>query len=424
MLDIQLIRDDPEGVRAAAESKGERGVDVDRILELDAKRRAISTEADDLKHQRNVGSKKIGAEARAGEDVAGLKAKMREIGERIKQLDGEISQVGAELDGLLLRVPNIPAEGVPEGPDASGNVEVRSWGEKPEFDFEPKAHWDLGPELGIIDFKKGAEIAGSFFSLYRGLGARLERALWNFMLDLHTTEHGFVEVFPPFLANRDAMTGTGQLPKLEADMYHVPTDDLFLIPTGEVPITNLHRGEIFQAQQLPVCYTGYTACFRREAGSYGRDTRGMVRVHQFNKVEMVKFVEPEKSADELESLVCCAETVLQRLGLHYRVIELCTGELSFAAAKCYDIEVWAPGVGQYLEVSSCSNFTDFQARRCNTRFRSAESRPRYVHTLNGSGVATPRAMIALLETYQREDGTVGVPEVLRSYLGGVEVIGR
>jgi len=405
MLDIQVIRDDPEAVKKAAESKLERGVDVDRIIELDAKWRELSTEAGGLKNQRNTGSKDIGKKAKAGEDVSALKAEMRELGDSIKALDAEAGEVASELDGLLLRVPNLPAEGVPAGRDETGNVEVRSWGEKKEYDFET-----------------GTEIAGSFFVLYRRAGARLERSLWNFMLDMHTTEHGYTEVFPPFVANRDAMTGTGQLPKLEEDMYHVGSDDLFLIPTGEVPITNMHRGDILQAAELPLRYTGYTACFRREAGSYGRDTRGMVRVHQFNKVEMVKFVEPEKSFDELESLVADAEDVLQRLGLHYRVLELCTGELSFAAAKCYDIEVWAPGVGRYLEVSSCSNFCGFQARRCNTRYRPAEGKPQFVHTLNGSGLATPRTMIAVLETFQRADGTVEVPEALRPYMGGLEAI--
>jgi len=422
MLDIQVIRDDPKAVADAAASKGESDINVDRIVDLDKRRRALSTQADGLKNERNTGSKEIGRKAKAGEDVAELKARMRDLGDSIKALDAEAAKVESELRGLLLRVPNVPADGVPVGKDERHNVEVRSWGEQKPFDFDAKPHWELGPALGILDFETATDIAGSSFVLYKGAGARLERALWNFMLDMHTTEHGYTEVFPPFLANRESMTGTGQLPKLEEDMYHVGTDDFFLIPTAEVPITNMHRGEILQAAELPLRYTGYTACFRREAGSYGRDTRGMVRVHQFNKVEMVKFVEPQKSFDELESLVANAEDVLQALGLHYRVLELCTGELSFAAAKCYDIEVWAPGVGRYLEVSSCSNFCDFQARRCNTRYRAPKDKPRYVHTLNGSGLATPRAMIAVLETCQQKDGTILVPDVLKPYMGGIEVI--
>ncbi len=422
MLDIQIIRDDPDRIRQAAASKNERNVDIDGILELDARRRSIAAEADQLKNRRNVGSKEIGQKAKAGEDVSALKDEMRAIGDQIKALDAESGEAALKLRDLMLRVPNIPADGVPVGADESANAPVREWGTRREFDFDARPHWDIGAALGILDFSKAADIAGSSFLLYKGLGARLERALWNFMLDIQTTENGFTEVLPPYLANRDAMIGTGQIPKLEEDMYRVESEDLFLIPTAEVPITNLHRGEIIPAAELPICYAGFSACFRKEAGAHGKDTRGMIRVHQFNKVEMVKFVEPETSFDELESLVKCAEAVLQRLELPYRVIELCTGDLSFAAAKCYDIELWAPGVERYLEVSSCSNFTDFQARRCNTRFRPAEGKPTFVHTLNGSGVATPRLMVAILETYQQADGSVKVPEALRPYMGGLESV--
>jgi seryl-tRNA synthetase len=347
---------------------------------------------------------------------------MKGVSGKIKQLETEAKTLGDDLDSLLIRIPNIPADDVPVGKDPTSNVIVRSWGEKKAFSFTPLPHWELGKKLDILDFERAAKISGTGFTLYKGAGARLERALYNFMLDLHTQEHGYIEVLPPYLVNRTSMTGTGQLPKLEEDMYRLPDDDLFLIPTAEVPVTNIHANEILSNKDLPILYAAYTACFRREAGSYGKDTRGMIRVHQFNKVELVKFVQPETSYDELESLLSVSEKVLQLLGLQYHVQKLCTGDLSFAAAKCYDIEVWSPGVDKFLEVSSCSNFEDFQARRSNIRFRDDEGNLQFVHTLNGSGVALPRTMIALIETYQREDGTVEIPDVLKPYMNGLDII--
>jgi seryl-tRNA synthetase len=423
VLDIKRIRENTEQVKAAAAAKRAR-VDIDRILERDDQRRELLSRVEALKAERNAGSKEVGRLKKAGEDSSDLEARMRAIGEEIKGFDAEVTTVTAERDHLMAYVPNVPAADVPEGDDASGNVEVRSHGEKPSFAFEPKPHWDIGADLGILDQERAAKISGGGFILFRGLGARLERALYSFMLDLHTTEHGYTELLPPYLVNRASMFGTGQLPKLEEDMYRLEADDLFLIPTAEVPVTNIHADEKLPGGELPVTYAAYTACFRREAGAYGKDTRGIVRVHQFDKVELVRFVHPQKSYDELEILLSHAEEVLKRLGLHYRVLKLCSGDMSFAAAKCYDIEVWAPGVGRYLEVSSCSNFEDFQARRANIRYKDPETKKvAFVHTLNGSGTALPRALIAILENYQREDGSVVIPEPLRPYMGGVEKIG-
>jgi seryl-tRNA synthetase len=423
MLDIKRIRDDPEAVKAAAAAKGE-SPDIDGILGLDATRRELLQKVERLKAERNAGSKEVGRLKKAGEDASSVAGRMKEIGGEIKGLDAEVAEATARRDEFMAWVPNVPAPDVPEGADESANVEVRSWGEKPSFDFEPKPHWDLGSSLGILDLERASKLSGSGFALFRGEGARLERALWSFMLDLHTREHGYTELLPSYLATRECMFGTGQLPKLEEDMYHTGTDDLFLIPTAEVPLTNYHRGEIIPGAQLPLAYTAYTACFRREAGAYGRETRGMIRIHQFDKVEMVRFVAPERSCDELELLLTHAEEVLRRLGLHYRVVKLCAGELSFAASKCYDLEVWAPGVGRYLEVSSCSNFDDFQARRSGIRYRDPETKAvGFVHTLNGSGVALPRSLIAILETFQEEDGSVTIPEVLRPYMGGAGRVG-
>jgi seryl-tRNA synthetase len=348
---------------------------------------------------------------------------MRAVGKHIKEYDEQLKTVGAKLENLLLWIPNVPHESVPVGRGEEDNKVVRVWGGPPEFDFKPLAHWDIAEALDIIDFKRGALISASNFVVFKGAGARLARAIINFMLDLHTTKHGYREISPPALVNRASMTGTGQLPKLEVDMYHCSTDDLFLIPTAEVPLTNLHRDEILDGGKMPIYYTAYTPCFRREAGSYGKDTRGLNRVHQFDKVELVKFVAAETSYQELEKLVADAEEVLQAFGLHYRVNLLCTGELSFSASKCYDLEAWSPGQQKWLEVSSCSNFEDFQARRMGLRYRpAAGERVRYAHTLNGSGVALPRTIIAILETYQTKDGKVRVPEVLVPYMGGVEVI--
>ena len=350
--------------------------------------------------------------------------RMREVSQRIKQMDSEVAGVENTASDVLLRIPNIPHESVPVGKDESDNVILRTWGEPRKFDFEPAPHWELATTLDIIDFERGSKIAGSGFILYKGLGARLERSLFNWMLDVHTSEHGYTEIFPPFLVNRRAMIGTGQLPKFEEDMYHTDKDDdLFLDPTAEVPVTNIYMDEILDASQLPICLTAYTACFRREAGAAGKDTRGLLRVHQFDKVEMVKFTTPETSYDEHEKLLANAEVILQRLGIPYRVVLLCTGDFSPAAAKCYDLEIYAPGVDQWLEVSSCSNFEDYQARRANIRYRpEPKARPEFVHTLNGSGVALPRLVVCILENYQQKDGTVAVPEVLRSYVG-VDVIG-
>ena len=421
MLSLDLIRSDPARVKAAARDK-KMDADVDAILALDAEHRELLHTVEELRSERNAASKSIAAKKKAGEDVTEIIGSLGEFSARIKGLEGQLSETEARLNDLLLGLPNCPADSAPEGTSPEDNVEVKRWGQPPELDFEPKAHWDLAKTLGIIDFERAAKLSGSGFALFTGLGSRLVRGLMSFMLDLHTTEHGYTEVWAPVVVNRASMTGTGQLPKMEDDMYRCDEDDLFLIPTAEVPVTNIHREEVLDAERLPICYTGYTPCFRREAGSYGKDTKGLIRVHQFDKVEMVKFVRPETSYGELESLLANAEAVLQRLGLHYRVLELCRGDLSFAAAKCYDLELWAPGCHRWLEVSSCSNFEDFQARRAGIRFKEKGSKPRFVHTLNGSGVAFPRLIIALLESYQRPDGSVTIPEPLRPYLGGLAAI--
>jgi seryl-tRNA synthetase len=421
MLDLRFIRENPQKVKEAVKNKGENA-DVDALLGLDAKRRALLQQAEELKHQRNVVSEKIAQMKRENEDASHQIESMRDVSNRIGALDNDLRELEERIDLMLLTIPNIPHESVPVGTDEDSNVEIKSWGQIPKFDFEPRPHWELGQILGILDLSRAAKVTGSGFLVLTGKGARLQRALINFMLDLHTKKHGYTEVLVPFAANRSSMTGTGQLPKLEEDMYLCEKDDLFLIPTAEVPVTNLHREENLKEEDLPKYYTAYTACFRREAGAYGKDTRGMIRVHQFDKVEMVKFVIPESSYDELESLLTDAEEVLQLLNLPYRVRILCTGDLSFAAAKCYDIEAWCAGLGNFQEVSSCSNFVDFQARRMNLRFRPKGGKLQYVHTLNGSGVALPRTMIALLENNQTEKGTVVIPEVLRPYMDGMEEI--
>ncbi|MDZ7271720.1 MAG: serine--tRNA ligase [candidate division KSB1 bacterium] len=416
MLDLKFIRENVELVRQAIHNKRER-VDLDRLLELDAERRNILAEVEALKARRNKVSETIAVLKKQGQDTSSLIREMGQVADRIKELDARLGELEEDLLQVQVRIPNIPHASVPVG-DESANVVIKQWGTIEPFDFQPKTHWELGESLGLLDLARGAKVAGAFFVSFRGLGAKLERALINFMLDLHVNEQGYTEVFPPFVTKRESMFGTGQLPKLEKDMYRIEEDDLFLIPTAEVPVTNLHRDEILDGADLPIYYTAYTPCFRREAGSYGRDTRGLVRIHQFDKVEMVKFVKPETSYDELESLLADAEAVVQRLGLPYRVKVLATGDLSFAAAKCYDIEVWAAGIGKWLEVSSCSNFEAFQARRANIRFRRTKgSKPEYVHTLNGSGLALPRTVIAILENYQTDEGTVVVPEALRPYMG-------
>ncbi len=421
MLDINIVRNDIEKVKQAVINKNENA-NLNSLLELDSKRKAQLIECDDLRNKRNVTSKKISELKSKKQDASNVIQEMKGVSDNIKQMEVDIKALSEEMESILLKIPNIPASDVPVGKDPTSNVIVKTWGKRKEFLFTPLPHWEIGKALDILDFERAAKISGAGFTLYKGAGARLERALYNFMLDLHSQEHGYTEIFPPYLVNRSSMTGTGQLPKLEEDMYRIPEDDLFLIPTAEVPVTNIHSNEILSAKDLPLCYTANTACFRREAGSHGKDTRGMLRVHQFNKVELVKFVRPETSYDELESLLSVSEKVLQLLGLQYQVAKLCTGDLSFAAAKCYDIEVWSAGVNKFLEVSSCSNFEDFQARRSNIRFRDDDGKIRHVHTLNGSGVALPRTMIAIIENYQREDGTVEIPEVLRPYMNGLEMI--
>ncbi len=418
MLDIRFIRENTDAVKTAMANRN-ADVDVDAVLNLDNRRRAIVAEAEDLKAERNRLSKSIGQMIKDGNDPEAIKAQVREMGDRISAFDDELREVDAQLRNSLLFIPNMPSATTPVGKDEADNPVVRSWGEKKAFDFEAKPHWDLGTELGMFDFERGAKISGSGFPLFKGRGAKLERALIQFMLDLHTEEHGYIEVAPPFMCNASAMTGTGQLPKFAEDMYNVTLDELYPIPTAEVPVTNMYGNEILD-QKLPICHTAYTPCFRREAGSAGKDTRGLLRVHQFDKVELVKFTTPETSEEEHETLTADAEKVLQKLGLHYRVIELCTGDLGFSAAKCYDIELWAPAQDKWLEVSSCSNFKDYQARRANIRYRNEEGKPAFVHTLNGSGVALPRLVIAIMENNQNADGSIDLPEVLWPYMGGLK----
>lgn len=417
MLDLKFIRENPEKVRTAITNKGDFA-DLDQLLALDTTRREFIQKADGLKAQRNRVSEEIAKAKRSGEDASKVITQMRHVSDEIKSLDEELRKTEAEIRIIQMQIPNIPHESVPIGKDETANEVVREWGETPEMDFKPRPHYEVGPELDVLDFERAGVLSGSNFVSFKGKGARLVRGLINFMLDLHVEKHGYTEIWVPIILRREMMEGTGQLPKLEEDMYHVEKDDLFLIPTAEVPITNLHRKEIFSQNKLPLYYTGYTPCFRREAGSYGADTRGLMRIHQFDKVEMVKFVNPETSYDELESLLQNAEEVLQLLNLKYRVLTLATGDLSFAAAKCYDIEVYAPGIDKWLEVSSCSNFEDFQARRMNIRFRREPgAKPEFVHTLNGSGLALPRLIIALLENYQTDEGSVIIPEPLRPYVG-------
>ncbi len=418
MLDLKFVRDNPELVRQAMQLKGEAG-DLEGLLSKDVERRNLLKEAEELKQIRNRVSKEIGQSGGDSNSVEAKKAEMREVSAKIKELDEKLRRLEGSMEQLLLELPNLPDPVVPRGSDESDNVEVRSWGQHPEFDYPPQAHWDIGAKLDIIDFARAGKITGSRFALYYGAGARLERALFNFMLDLHTTEHGYREVFPPFLVNAASMTGTGQLPKFAEDAFRIEGTDLYLIPTAEVPVTNLHRDEILDAGKLPLYYCAYSACFRAEAGAHGRDTRGLIRQHQFNKVELVKFTRPEDSMDELESLTRDVEKVLQLLGLPYRVMLMCSGDLGFAPAKKYDLEVWLPAAETYREISSCSNFTDFQARRAGIRYRPENGKKaHFVHTLNGSGVAIGRTVAAILENYQQEDGSVVIPEVLRPYFNG------
>ena len=426
MLDIKRIREDFEGTKSAVELRGKGDYNIGRTVELDEERRKLLTEMEALRAEQKRESRKIPQMKKAGEDTTALMADMKQLSEKISELEGKVKDVQEEQREILLGIPNTPSASTPVGKDETENVELRKWSEPTSFDFEPKAHWDIGTDLDILDFDRGAKLSGARFTVYKGKGARLERSLINFMINTHIEEHGYTEILPPFLVGRKAMTGTGQLPKFEDDMYSVQAElDEFLIPTAEVPLTNLRSDEIIDGSELPLYYTAYTACFRKEAGSAGRDTRGIIRQHQFNKVEMVKIVRPEDSYDELEKLTDNAEDILKKLGLPYRVIALCTGDIGFSAAKTYDVEVWMPSYGRYVEISSCSNTEDFQARRANIRFRpEPKAKPEFVHTLNGSGLAVGRCLAAILENYQNEDGSVTVPEVLRPYMGCDRIEGK
>ena len=417
MLDMKFVRENPELVMEAVKRRN-GNLDLTEFLELDKKRREITVQVETLKSERNTASQEIGKLKKAGQDATEQMAAVRALGDKIAEDDKELKEIEARLKEILLTIPNIPADDVPVGADDSANPVVRTWGEPGKFDFEPKAHWDIGEGLNIIDFERGVKVSGARYIFYRGLGARLERAVISFFLDLHTEKHGYTEMFPPFIVNGASMQGTGQLPKFAEDMFKLENGDMYLIPTAEVPVTNYHRDEILTAAELPIRYTAYSGCFRAEAGAAGRDTRGLIRMHQFNTVELVKFTKPEESWDELERLTLDAEEVLQLLGLPYRVVRLCTGDLGFSSATTYDLEVWLPAANCYREISSCSNFLDFQARRANIRFRrDAKAKPEFVHTLNGSGVAVGRTVAAILENYQQADGSVVVPEVLRKYMG-------
>jgi len=422
MLDAKYIREHIDEVRERLGLRGQ-AFSLDQFVLIDGDRRKAIQEWERLRALQKKVSDEVSKRKKEGADASELISEMKKVSQELKELDAIVQEKEKALQDFLLMVPNLPHESVPKGTDSSENAEVRRWGEIPKFGFEPKPHWDIGEELGILDFKNGAKIAGARFTLYWDLGAKLERALINFMLDLHTREHGYREVLPPFMVNRTTMTGTGQLPKFEEELFKIEGLEYFLIPTAEVPVTNIHQDEVIEEDTLPRYYTAYTPCFRKEAGSYGKDTRGLIRQHQFNKVELVKFSKPENSYDELEKLLSNAEEVLKRLKLPYRVVNLCTGDLGFSASKTYDIEVWLPGQNTFKEISSCSNFEDFQARRAKIRYRiSGKSKTEYVHTLNGSGLAVGRTLVAILENYQQADGSVIIPEVLRPYLYGVERI--
>jgi len=417
MLDIKLIRQEPEKVKAALARRKEEDK-IDELLSLDSRRRDVLYEVEQLKSKQNAVSKQIPQIKKEGGDVAPIFAEMKTLSENIKKLDADVREIEESIEQLMLRIPNIPNETVPDGDTDDDNVEIRKFSEPTSFDFEPQAHWDLGENLGILDFASAAKITGARFTVYRGIGARLERAVINYFLNMHTENHGYTEIFPPYMVHRNSMVGTGQLPKFEEDAFKVMGTDYFLIPTAEVPVTNLYRDQILSADDLPIRHVAYSACFRAEAGSAGRDTRGLIRQHQFNKVELVKFVEPENSYAELETLVADAEAVLKGLGLPYRVVKICVGDLGFTAAMKYDLEVWMPSYGRYVEISSCSNFEDFQARRAGIKYKkTAADKPRFVHTLNGSGVAVGRTVAAILENYQNADGSVRVPEALIPFMG-------
>ena len=417
MHDLKFIRENTELVEKALSNRN-MPLALDGFLALEKERRSILTTVEGLKGERNKSSQEISQLKKNGQDAEDKILAMRELGDKIAGFDKKLREVEEDLGGIIMNLPNIPLDEVPVGKDENDNVELRKWGEVPVFDFEPLAHYDIGEKLNIIDFERATKVIGARFVFYRAAGAKLERALINFMLDLHTEEHGYTEIFPPFIVNKESMTGTGQLPKFAEDAFKLEGHDYYLIPTAEVPVTNFHRGEILPAEHLPIYYVAYSGCFRSEAGAAGRDTRGLIRLHQFNKVELVKFSLPENSSEELEKLTKNAEKVLQLLGLPYRVIALCTGDIGFSSAKTYDIEVWLPSAGKYREISSCSNFTDFQARRADIRFRrDSKAKPEYVHTLNGSGLAIGRTVSAILENFQNSDGSVRIPQVLQKYMG-------
>jgi seryl-tRNA synthetase len=423
LFDVKLLRNDLAAVQAAMQNRGKQIEELNGFTALDLKRRELLQETEQLKNRRNTVSQEVAGRKRSGENADELIQEMKVVGDRIKELDDEIRVLDESLQQVLLSIPNMPHPSVPVGRSEEENVEMRRVGEIPQFDYEVKPHWEVAQELGILDFEAAAKVTGSRFVFYKGLGARLERALINFMMDLHSDEHGYEEMLPPYIVNRDSLTGTGQLPKFEEDVFKVENSEYFLIPTAEVPVTNYHRDDILTTEQLPVNFVAFSACFRSEAGSAGRDTRGLIRQHQFNKIELVKLVKPEDSYDELEKLTGHAERVLQLLKLPYRVLSLCTGDIGFTSAKTYDLEVWLPNSGAYREISSCSNFEDFQARRANIRFRrDAKAKPEFVHTLNGSGLALGRTVAAILENYQQADGSIVVPEVLVPYMNNVKVI--
>lgn len=422
MLEIKFVRKNLSSIQKALEARGQ-AADLDTFKTCDDERRTILQELEALRHERNVVSDQIAEMKKAGEDAEDVVIRMRDVASKIKEMDKTLNGIQERLDSILLGLPNIPHSSVPIGKDESENPVIKTVGEPPKFAFDPKPHWEIGSQLGILDFERAAKITGARFSLYFGAGARLERALINFMLDLHTHSHGYIETLPPFMVNKQSMTNTGQLPKFEEDLFKLRDQDYYLIPTAEVPVTNIHQDEILNAEQLPICYTAYTPCFRSEAGSYGKDTRGLIRQHQFNKVELVKFSTPQSSYHELESLLQDAESILVELKLPYQVIELCTGDLGFSAAKTFDLEVWMPAQARYREISSCSNFEDFQARRGNIRYkRKGKKGTELVHTLNGSGLAVGRCVAAILENFQQADGTVRLPDVLQSYMGGMDII--
>jgi len=423
MLDVKFLRENLEEAERRLKTRG-GAVDLSGFRELDTQRRRLLTEAEALRARRNSVSEEIAKLKKEKMDAAALISEMQDEGARLKALDADVARVEAELNDFLLCVPNLPHASVPVGKDSNDNPVVRTWGSAPVFNFSPKEHGDVGESLGIIDFERAGKISGARFSLLVGAGALLERALINFMLDLHTRQHGYTEVLPPFMVKAAALMGTGQLPKFKEDLFKIEGNDFYLIPTAEVPVTNIHNDEILDEERLPVKYAAYTPCFRSEAGSYGKDVKGLIRQHQFDKVELVKFSHPDNSYEELEKLTANAEEVLKRLGIHYRVVALCTGDMGFSSAKTYDIEVWLPGQGKYREISSCSNFEDFQARRAGIRFRPKGGKPRFVHTINGSGLAVGRTLVAILENFQQEDGSVVVPEALRPYTGGLEIIRR